>query len=89
MMGQMGGILTADDFKEIGFPIPAPSPEVKGNWGEIMGSFLVMKNTLATVRHPNNWLRFRFPWTIYSKNWYSWEKARAWGWYRNGWGNGF
>jgi len=37
MMGQMGGILTADDFKEIGFPIPAPSPEVKGNWGEIMG----------------------------------------------------
>jgi len=52
MMGQMGGILTADDFKEIGFPIPAPSPEVKGNWGEIMGSFLVMKNTLATVKAP-------------------------------------
>ncbi len=52
MMGQMGGILSEDDFKEVGFPVPAPTAEAQGNWGQIMGAFLAMKNNLASVKAP-------------------------------------
>ena len=53
MMGQMGNLLTAEDFKEVGLPLPAPSAEAQGNWSRILGSFLALKNNLASAKAPD------------------------------------
>ena len=52
MMSQMGGILTADDLKEVGMPAAAPSTEAQGHWGELMGSFLSLKKNLESLKDP-------------------------------------
>ncbi len=52
MMGQMNGILTADDLKEVGLPVPAPSGEAQGNWSQMMVSFLSLKKSLASIKDP-------------------------------------
>ncbi len=54
MMDQMGGLLTAEDFKEVGVNLPsfAPTAEAQGNWNQILSAFLAMKNNLASAKAP-------------------------------------